>query len=41
MKETQQKIDEMKIKELGERAKEKLERKEELKLLKLKNNLNL
>ena len=41
VKETQQKIDEMKIKELGERAKEKLERKEELKLLKLKNNLNL
>ena len=41
VKETQQKIDQMKIKELGERAKEKLERKEEMKLLKLKNNLNL
>ena len=41
VKETQQKIDQMKIKELGEKAIEKLERKEELKLLKLKNNLNL
>ena len=41
VKETQQKIDEMKIKELEEKAKEKLERKEELKLLKLKSNINL
>ena len=41
VKETQQKIDEMKIRELEEKAKEKLERKEEIKLLKLKNNINL
>ena len=41
VKETQQKIDEMKIRELEEKAIEQLERKEEIKLFKLKNNINL
>ena len=41
VKETQQKIDEMKLKELGEKAKEKLEKEEEIKLIKLRNNINL
>ena len=41
IKETQQKIDIMKYKELEIKAREKLERKEEIKLFKLKNNLNL
>ena len=41
LKETQQKIDEMKFNELAEKAKEKLEKKEEIKLFKLQNNLNL
>ena len=40
VKETQQKIDEMKYKELEEKAIEKIEKIEELKLLKLKNYLN-
>ena len=41
VKETQQKIDEMKLKELEEKAKEQIEREEELKIMKLKNNVNL
>ena len=41
VKETQQKIDEMKLKELAEKAKEKLEKEEEIKLIKLRNNINL
>ena len=41
MKETQQKIDQMKFKELEEKAKEKMERKEEFNFFKLKTNLNL
>ena len=41
VKETQQKIDEMKYKELEEKAKDKLEKNEELKLIKLRNNINL
>ena len=41
VKETQEKIDEMKFKELEEKAKAKIERAEEIKLIKLRNNLNL
>ena len=41
VKETQQKIDKMKLKELDEKAKEQIEKEEELKLIKLRNNLNL
>ena len=41
VKETQQKIDRMKFKELEEKAKEILEKKEEIQLFKMKTNLNL
>ena len=41
VKETQQKIDKMKLKELNEKAKEQIEKEEELKLIKLRNNMNL
>ena len=41
IKETQQKIDEMKLKQLEEKAKEQIEKEEEIKLIKFRNNLNL
>ena len=41
IKETQQKIDEMKLKQLEEKAKEKIEKEEEIKLIKFRNNINL